>query len=206
MDCGPPGCSVCGILQEGILERVAIPSLGLQAFIWIIFTSVIRYCSHCLPRAIFTSTVAAVFGSRTLMTSAAQSWGHFHTPLGYFSTLGLHVPFLSRAPPPPLFLLYFLIFISFHLYLSFTNRWRIIGVDSALFKNELHDPTEWFFVGMLSEKYFRKMKPFPISFHPQRHRLAQAVQKAKGLQQTLVAHMNLCPWAWTSQNPFRWNK
>lgn len=108
--------------------------------------------------------------------------------------------------PPPLFLLYFLIFISFHLYLSFTNGWRIIGVDSAVFKNELHDPTEWFFAGMLSEKYFRKMKPFPISFYPQRHRLAQAVQKAKGLQQTLVAHMNLCPWAWTSQNPFRWSK
>ena len=82
--------------------RRGLPFLlrGLQAFIWIIFTSVIRYCSHCLPRAIFTSAVAAVFGSQTLMTSATQPWGHFHTPLGYFSTLSLHVPFLSRAPPP----------------------------------------------------------------------------------------------------------
>ena len=31
MDCGPPGCSVRGILQEGIPERVAIPSPGLTS-------------------------------------------------------------------------------------------------------------------------------------------------------------------------------
>ena len=31
MDCGPPGCSVHGILQEGIPERVAIPSPGLTS-------------------------------------------------------------------------------------------------------------------------------------------------------------------------------
>lgn len=74
------------------------------------------------------------------------------------------------------------------------------------FESELHDPTEWFFEGMLSEKYFRKMKPCPISVQPQRHWLAQAVQKARVLQQTLVAPMNLCPWTWTSQNPFRWSK
>lgn len=114
--------------------------------------------------------------------------------------------FLVPLPPPPSPLST----LFPHLYLlpslSFTNGWRIIGVDSALLKNELHDPTEWFFEGMLSEKYFGKMKPCPISFHPQRHWLAQAVQRARVLQQTLVAHMNLCPWTWTSQNPFRWNK
>ena len=118
-------------------------------------------------------------------------------------------PFFLAPLPPSLYLLYFLIFISFHLYLSFTHGWRIIGVESALLKNELleiFDPTEWFFAGMLSEKYFRKMKPFPISFHLQRHCLPQAVQKVKGLQQTLVAHMDVCPWAWTSHSPFRWNK
>lgn len=66
----------------------------------------------------------------------------------------------------------------------------IIRVESAFLKNELpeiFDPTKWFFWGRLSAKYFSKMKPFHISFHPQSHWLAQAIQKAKGLQQIVVA-------------------
>ena len=75
-----------------------------------------------------------------------------------------YFPFLSPPPrPPPLFLLYFLIFIS-----PLQMDEVIIGVESAFLKNELpeiFDPTKWFFWGRLPAKYFSKMKPFPISFH-----------------------------------------
>ena len=112
MGCGPPGSSVRGILQEGILERVAV---SFSRAYRRLYGSVL----HQWYDTALTSTVAGLFGSRPLMTSATQPWGHFHTP-GLFFHLKSSCSFSFSWPSPLLpllFLLYFLIFISFHLYL-----------------------------------------------------------------------------------------
>ena len=88
VDCSPPGCSVCGILQAKTLEWVAMPSSrgssrprdGTR----------VSHVSCIGRRVLITSTTLEV---RTMMDSLSSlSQAH---PMGEFSPLGTRQPFCT---------------------------------------------------------------------------------------------------------------